>query len=189
MRCIANAVSHVLRNSPVIKLCFCTLLLRQVSKFTYSHWLLRLMPHVTVDATLPLYLKCKALYLQEVMQLDEQVGLIALGRFKSCVRTTLLLCQGYECQEGKSSISAAFASPCQAFEWAVALQLALLRSASQGCKVHVSAQVAGRTRSRGSGDLSCWPDQVSFTTLQLRVNARLAGQTQLWGPRLTLLSV
>ena len=68
--------------------------------------------------------------LQEVMQLDEQVGLIALGRFKSCVRTTLLLCQGYECQESFRSIGAAFASPCQAFQWAVALQLALLRSAS-----------------------------------------------------------
>lgn len=65
---------------------------------------------------------------QEVMQLDEQVGLIALGRFKSCVRTTLLLCKGYECKEQQGSISAAFVSPSDALDWAVMLQLALLRS-------------------------------------------------------------
>lgn len=65
--------------------------------------------------------------MQEVLQLDEQVGLIALGRFKSCVRTTLLLCKGYECQDRQGTMCAAFASPCHALDWAVTLQLALLR--------------------------------------------------------------
>ena len=59
--------------------------------------------------------------------MDKQVGLIALGRFKSCVRTSLLLCDGYECQENEGTFMLAFASPRAALEWALTFQLALLK--------------------------------------------------------------
>lgn len=64
---------------------------------------------------------------QEVASMDKQVGLIALGRFKSCVRTSLLLCDGYECQENEGTFMLAFASPRAALEWALTFQLALLK--------------------------------------------------------------
>ena len=59
--------------------------------------------------------------------MDKQVAMIALGRFKSCVRTSLLLYDGYECQENEGTFILAFASPRAALEWALALQLALLK--------------------------------------------------------------
>lgn len=71
-----------------------------------------------------------AISLQEVVRLDKQQGLIALGRFKSCVRTSLLLCGGYECQEKEGTFMIAFPHPRAAVEWALTLQLALLRSGS-----------------------------------------------------------
>lgn len=48
-----------------------------------------------------------ALYiLQELSQLDAPVAEMALQHFRSCVRTTLLISHGYECQE-KVQIKAA----------------------------------------------------------------------------------
>ena len=67
--------------------------------------------------------------LQEVAAVDKQLALIALGRFKSCVRTTLLLFDGYECQEKEGTFLLAFGSPRAAVEWALTLQLALLKYA------------------------------------------------------------
>ena len=64
--------------------------------------------------------------LQEVASIDKQLALIALGRFKSCLRTTLLLFDGYECQEKEGTFLLAFCSPRAALEWALTLQLALL---------------------------------------------------------------
>jgi hypothetical protein len=64
---------------------------------------------------------------QEIASVDKQQALIALGRFKSCVRTSLLLCDGYECQEKEGTFLVAFASPRAAVEWALTLQLALMR--------------------------------------------------------------
>ncbi len=64
---------------------------------------------------------------QEVSRIDKQQALIALGRFKSCVRTSLLLCGGYECQEKEGIFMIAFPEPKTAVEWALTLQLALLR--------------------------------------------------------------
>ena len=37
--------------------------------------------------------------LQELLHLDAVLAESALRHFQSCVRTTLLLCNGYECQE------------------------------------------------------------------------------------------
>ncbi len=67
------------------------------------------------------------LHAQEIAGVDKQQALIALGRFKSCVRTSLLLCDGYECQEKEGTFLVAFASPRAAVEWALTLQLALMR--------------------------------------------------------------
>ncbi len=67
------------------------------------------------------------LHTQEIASVDKQQALIALGRFKSCVRTSLLLCDGYECQEKEGTFLVAFASPRAAVEWALKLQLALMR--------------------------------------------------------------
>jgi len=67
---------------------------------------------------------------QEVSRIDKQQALIALGRFKSCVRTSLLLCGGYECQEKEGTFMIAFPQPKTAVEWALTLQLALLRWAT-----------------------------------------------------------
>ncbi|DBA88293.1 TPA: hypothetical protein ACH3X1_016534 [Trebouxia sp. C0004] len=64
---------------------------------------------------------------KEVSRIDKQQALIALGRFKSCVRTSLLLCGGYECQEKEGTFMIAFPEPKTAVEWALTLQLALLR--------------------------------------------------------------
>ncbi|DBA88295.1 TPA: hypothetical protein ACH3X1_016535 [Trebouxia sp. C0004] len=64
---------------------------------------------------------------KEIAGIDKQQALIALGRFKSCVRTSLLLCDGYECQEKEGTFLVAFASPTAAVEWALTLHLALMR--------------------------------------------------------------
>ncbi len=49
--------------------------------------------------------------LQEWLPIDKQVAMIALGRFESCVRSTLLLCEGYECCEKDGMFTAAFPTP------------------------------------------------------------------------------
>ena len=64
---------------------------------------------------------------QEIAGVDKQQALIALGRFKSSVRTSLLLCDGYECQEKEGTFLVAFASSRAAVEWALTLQLALMK--------------------------------------------------------------
>ena len=74
-------------------------------------------------------------FMQEAATIDQQLASVALGQFKSCVRTTLLLCDGYECQETDGAFVVAFNSPRAALEWALTLQLALLR-----CAVHLFAQ-------------------------------------------------
>ena len=74
--------------------------------------------------------------LQEVASIDKQLAVIALGRFKSCVRTSLLLCDGYECQEKEGTFLVAFSSPRAAVEWALTLQLTLLKSANTAMLNH-----------------------------------------------------
>lgn len=37
--------------------------------------------------------------MQELVQLDPRAAEVALHHFQSCVRTTLLVSNGYECQE------------------------------------------------------------------------------------------
>ena len=64
---------------------------------------------------------------QEAATINKQLASVALGQFKSCVRTSLLLCDGYECQEHDGTFVVAFSSPRAALEWALILQLALLR--------------------------------------------------------------
>ena len=44
-------------------------------------------------------LKVVVQFLQELLHLDAVLAENALRHFQSCVRTTLLLCNGYECQE------------------------------------------------------------------------------------------
>ncbi|DBA91536.1 TPA: hypothetical protein ACH3X1_003159 [Trebouxia sp. C0004] len=51
----------------------------------------------------------------------------AMLQFQSCVRTTLLLCNGYECQEKDGLFMIAFDKPWAAVEWAITLQLAMLK--------------------------------------------------------------
>ena len=88
------------------------------------------------------------LSIQEAATIDRQLASVALGQFKSCVRTTLLLCDGYECQETEGAFLVAFSSPRAALEWALVLQLALLRyicytnSASRWSAVAVGCRCA-----------------------------------------------
>ena len=51
----------------------------------------------------------------------------ARNTFNSCVRTTLLLAGGYECQEKDGIFMLAFHTPRMAIEWSLYLQLGLLR--------------------------------------------------------------
>ena len=37
--------------------------------------------------------------MQELVQVDAAAAEVALHHFQSCIRTTLLICSGYECQE------------------------------------------------------------------------------------------
>ena len=50
----------------------------------------------------------------------------ASAKFKSCLRTTLRLAQGYECQEKEGVFMLAFEKPRHAAEWAILLNLTLL---------------------------------------------------------------
>lgn len=47
----------------------------------------------------------------------------------ACVRETLSTCGGYECKEFNGSFMAAFTDSCNAIEWALTLQLALMNMA------------------------------------------------------------
>ncbi|DBA93395.1 TPA: hypothetical protein ACH3X2_003664 [Trebouxia sp. C0005] len=59
--------------------------------------------------------------------LDAASAQEAMLHFQSCVRTTLLLCDGYECQEKDGLFMIAFDKPWAAVEWAITLQLAMLK--------------------------------------------------------------
>ena len=61
--------------------------------------------------------------------LNGEVGAAALALYCATVRATLFVCKGYECQEKEGVFMTAFPGPIKALEWAVTLQLALLRSA------------------------------------------------------------
>ena len=51
----------------------------------------------------------------------------ALHQYQSCIRTSLLLLGGYECQEMHGTFMLAFHSSRAAAEWAISAQLCLLR--------------------------------------------------------------
>lgn len=51
----------------------------------------------------------------------------ALALYNACVRETLSACGGYESKEVAGMFMAAFQGPAAALEWALALQLALLK--------------------------------------------------------------
>jgi len=86
-----------------------------------------LQMHCPIRSSLAIVDAC---LLQEWLQIDKQVAMIALGRYESCVRSTLLLCEGYECCEKDGIFTAAFPSPRAALQWALTLQLALLKCAT-----------------------------------------------------------
>lgn len=50
----------------------------------------------------------------------------ASAKFKSCLRTTLRLTQGYECQEKDGVFMLTFDKPRHAAEWAILLNSTLL---------------------------------------------------------------
>ncbi|KAK9822556.1 hypothetical protein WJX74_004389 [Apatococcus lobatus] len=65
--------------------------------------------------------------LKELTASSRQLAETALQIFQSCLRTTLLLLDGYECQEKDGGFMLAFADARTALEWAASLQLALIR--------------------------------------------------------------
>lgn len=64
-----------------------------------------------------------------------EVGEVALALYCATVRATLFVCKGYECQEKEGVFMTAFPGPIKALEWAVTLQMALLRSALLHCSM------------------------------------------------------
>ncbi|KAK9840224.1 hypothetical protein WJX74_005856 [Apatococcus lobatus] len=67
--------------------------------------------------------------------LQENIGEVALSQYQSCIRTSLLLLRGYECQEMHGVFMLAFHESRAAVEWAISAQLCLLRlAASSGIK-------------------------------------------------------
>ncbi|KAK9815654.1 hypothetical protein WJX72_007454 [[Myrmecia] bisecta] len=64
---------------------------------------------------------------KELAALDAKAAAIALNQFQSCVRTLLLVSSGYECQEKEGLFMIAFPEPRAAVEWAILLQMALMR--------------------------------------------------------------
>ncbi|KAK9845584.1 hypothetical protein WJX84_001129 [Apatococcus fuscideae] len=69
----------------------------------------------------------------------------ALHQYQSCIRTSLLLLGGYECQEMHGTFMLAFHSSRAAAEWAISAQLCLLRLSSSSGSETVSDHL-GRTR-------------------------------------------
>ena len=63
------------------------------------------------------------------MALNSEGGEVALALYCATVRATLFVCKGYECQEKEGVFMTAFPGPIKALEWAVTLQMALLRQA------------------------------------------------------------
>ena len=66
---------------------------------------------------------------KDLAALNGEVGAAALALYCATVRATLFVCKGYECQEKEGVFMTAFPGPIKALEWAITLQLALLRSA------------------------------------------------------------
>ncbi|KAL3161919.1 hypothetical protein ABBQ38_009004 [Trebouxia sp. C0009 RCD-2024] len=72
---------------------------------------------------------CSADKYKDLAARDSEVGEIALALYCATVRATLFVCKGYECQEKEGVFMTAFPGPIKALEWAVTLQMALLRVA------------------------------------------------------------
>lgn len=64
---------------------------------------------------------------KDLAALNGDVGEAALALYCATVRATLFVCKGYECQEKEGVFMTAFPGPIKALEWAVTLQMALLR--------------------------------------------------------------
>ncbi|KAK9843076.1 hypothetical protein WJX74_006588 [Apatococcus lobatus] len=69
----------------------------------------------------------KSLATSHLMELSAAEKGMMLNRFRSCVRTTLLLLGGVECQEKEGCFMLAFSTPRLAAEWAMSLQLCLFK--------------------------------------------------------------
>ena len=67
---------------------------------------------------------------KDLAAVNGEVGEAALALYCATVRATLFVCKGYECQEKEGVFMTAFPGPIKALEWAVTLQMALLRSAT-----------------------------------------------------------
>ena len=59
--------------------------------------------------------------------MDAKLAQRVRARYKSCVRTTLRLAKGYECQDLNGVFMLAFTNASDAVRWAVLLNLALLQ--------------------------------------------------------------
>ena len=64
---------------------------------------------------------------KDLAAINAEVGQAALALYCATVRATLFVCKGYECQEKEGVFMTAFPGPIKALEWAVTLQMALLR--------------------------------------------------------------
>lgn len=73
---------------------------------------------------------------KDLAALNGEVGAAALALYCATVRATLFVCKGYECQEKEGVFMTAFPGPIKALEWAVTLQMALLRSAIPSAALH-----------------------------------------------------
>ena len=90
------------------------------------------------------------------MALNSEVGEVALALYCATVRATLFVCKGYECQEKEGVFMTAFPGPIKALEWAVTLQMALLRQALLFCTAHRANcdLIHSFIKNRGLGRLS-----------------------------------
>ncbi|GAX82245.1 hypothetical protein CEUSTIGMA_g9673.t1 [Chlamydomonas eustigma] len=71
---------------------------------------------------------CSPAEMKVLQALNSELAREALSAYRGCVRLTLFACRGsYECQEKDGIFMLAFKDPAAAIEWAVVLQLALLR--------------------------------------------------------------
>ena len=64
---------------------------------------------------------------QEIAASDLKLAQRAQAKYKSCVRTTLCLASGYECQDLNGVFMLAFQNAMHAVQWAMLLNMALLQ--------------------------------------------------------------
>lgn len=64
---------------------------------------------------------------QEVATADLKLAQRAQAKYKSCVRTTLRLASGYECQDLNGVFMLAFQNAMHAVQWAMLFNMALLQ--------------------------------------------------------------